>query len=221
MKEFPFDPYDFFGYLAAGFVVLFGLELVVGVPKILGQDLKLLDLTAVVLAAYVAGQIAATPSKWLLEDVIVHRLLKAPSVNLMHEGTYQTRLWLLFPGYFEALPTAIQQRITAKAKAEGLEQATGEVLFLHIRFRDYIRTDATLMGRLASFLNKYGFNRNLSFVALLFCVGVLAGTPFDLTTDTTRYALMAGVTSILLFYRYIKFFKQYTYELFNSYAGRG
>ena len=220
MKDFPFDPYDFFGYLAAGLVVLIGLELVVGVPHILGRDLKPLDLTAVILAAYVAGQIAATPASWLLEDLIVRRILQSPSVNLMRENSARSRLRFLFPEYFKSLPLSVQKRILAKAKAEGLEPVAGEDLFLHVRFRDYIRSDTALMARLNSFLNKYGFNRNLSFVALLFCVGVLLGTPFDLSSDTTRYALIAGIVSALLFYRYIKFFRQYSYELFNSYAGR-
>lgn len=52
MKDFPFDPYDFFGYLSSGLIVLVGLEFMIGAPKILGQDLKPLGLMAVVLAAY-------------------------------------------------------------------------------------------------------------------------------------------------------------------------
>jgi hypothetical protein len=220
MKEFSFDPYDFFGYLAAGFVILFGLELTVGVPRLIGQDLKTLDLTLVTIAAYVAGQLAATPAKAILESVIVNRLLESPAVNLIRSSTKQPYLRFLFPDYFSPLPPNVQERILERTKTEGLAVQSGEALFLHIRFRDYIRNDTALMARLNSFLNKYGFNRNLSFVSLGFSAAILIITPFDLQTDTTRYAILAAIIALLLFYRYLKFFRQYTYELFNSYAGK-
>jgi hypothetical protein len=111
--------------------------------------------------------------------------------------------------------------VISKAVAEGLSEASAdESLFLHVRFRDYIRQDEALMARLGAFLNKYGFNRNLSFVAFLFAIAVMLSKPFDLSTDVTRYALLSLSAGVLLFYRYIKFFRQYSYELFNAYAGR-
>lgn len=220
MKDFPFDPYDFFGYLAAGLVVLFGLEMTIGVPKIIGQDLKALDLSVLTIAAYIAGQLAATPAKSVLESLFVHKLLGSPTTNLMRPTGTRPMMKFLFPGYFSALPESVQRRILERVSSEGLTVTSGESLFLHIRFRDYVRSDSVLMARLNSFLNKYGFNRNLSFVALAFCGAVLILTPFDPDTERTRYALLAGITSLLLFYRYIKFYRLYTYELFNSYAGK-
>lgn len=220
MKDFPFDPYDFFGYLAAGFIVLFGLELIVGVPKFTGQDLKALDLSLLTIAAYIAGQIVATPAQAFLEKILAQRLLHGPSINLMQPQDQKCWLRFLFPGYFEPLPAPTQQRILGRAASEGLSTSSGESLFLHIRFRDYTRSDTVLMARLNSFLNKYGFCRNICFVAFVFCIAVLLFKPFDLSTTYTRYAILAGVTAILLFYRYLKFYRQYTYELFNSYAGK-
>jgi hypothetical protein len=75
MKDFPFDPYDFFGYLATGLLILFGLQTITGVPEIAGRELKTLDLAIVLMAAYVVGQIAATPAKALLEDTIARKIL--------------------------------------------------------------------------------------------------------------------------------------------------
>lgn len=220
MKDFPFDPYDFFGYLAAGFVVLFGLEFTIGVPKIIGQDLKTVDITLLTIAAYIAGQLTATPAKALLESLLVGQLLNSPSVNLMKNKSQRSWLRYVFPGYFATLPESVQQSLLSRASSEGLATPTGESLFLHIRFRDYIRNDSALMARLNSFLNKYGFNRNLCFVALAFSITVIVVTPFDPSSDRTRYALLAGATSLLLFYRYLKFYRQYTYELFNTYGGK-
>jgi len=220
MKEWPFDPYDFFGYLAAGLVVIAGLDILFGVPSVLGRDLKPLDLTLVVLAAYVAGQLMATPAKWLLEDLVVHGLLNPPSVHLVRNPVKRSPVLFLFWEYFSPLPTTVRSRIVAKSRSEGLEALEGEPLFVHIRFRDYVRADSVLMARLGTFLGKYGFCRNLSFVAILFSVCVLIGTPFNVGGSTTRYALIAGVAGLLLFFRFIKFYRQYAYELFNAYAGR-
>lgn len=219
MKEFPFDPYDFFGYLAAGLVILVGLDLAIGVPPIVGRDLDAFDAIAVALAAYIIGQIVATPAQWALEDIVVSGILKRPSVNLMRKGKKRTLWRFVFPGYCEPLPPSTQERILRRARNEQLTDLQGEMLFLHIRFRDYIRDDTALIGRLNAFLNKYGFNRNLCFVALVFAAGVLSTNRFDLSSDMTRYGLLALAAAVLLFYRYLKFLRQYSYELFNSYAG--
>jgi len=223
MKEFPFDPYDFFGYLAAGIVVLVGLELTIGVPHVQGRDLAAFDLVVIGLLAYVVGQMIATPSQWILEDFVVSCILKRPVENLLRPKDSRRPLlrWLAFPGYYSSLPESVQKRVISKAVAEGLSEASAdESLFLHVRFRDYIRQDEALMARLGAFLNKYGFNRNLSFVAFVFAIAVMLSKPFDLSTDVTRYALLSLGAGVLLFYRYIKFFRQYSYELFNAYAGR-
>lgn len=51
-------------------------------------------------------------------------------------------------------------------------------------------------------------------------LGVLSTNRFDLTSDVTRYGFLALAAAVHLFYRYLKFFRQYAYELFNSYAGK-
>ncbi len=38
--------------------------------------------------------------------------------------------------------------------------------------------------------------------------------------ELTRDAIIATVVGILLFYRFLKFYRQHSYELFNLYAGR-
>jgi hypothetical protein len=219
VKDLPFDPYDFFGYLASGLLVLFGLEFVSGVPTISGRDLKTLDLVVALLAAYVAGQLIATPARAVLEVVLVGKALGPPSVTLM--AARQKSIWrFMFPGYFQPLPDSVRAKIIDKARSEGLSAPEGEALFLHIRFRDYMRADSTLSSRLNSFLNTYGFSRNLAFSSFLFGLATTISAPPDLSDAKLRYGLMGIAAGLLLTYRYLKFFRQYTYELFNTYAGR-
>lgn len=218
MDKIPFDVYDFFGYLASGAVIIVGIELIFGFPYVLGQELKLLDSLLLLLAVYVSGQLVATPAKALFEDIFVGKILGRPSINLFQEK--KPRIWgLLFPGFYKPFPEQTRQRILAKAEGDGVK-GTGEDLFLYVRYGPVVLQDQRLMERLNSFLNKYGFSRNLSFSALLIGVALLVRISFWPTIDAnlTKYAITALLVGILLFYRYLKFFRQYSYELFNVYA---
>ena len=59
MTSLPFDPYDFFGYVAPGLVVLGGVELTLEHPEILWREHHAVAILFIMLAAYVAGQIIA------------------------------------------------------------------------------------------------------------------------------------------------------------------
>ena len=94
----------------------------------------------------------------------------------------------------------------------------GEALFVHT-FGE-VKKDEKNMPRLNTFLNLYGFCRNISFtcliVTLLLVIGNLAlGTP-----DKFYWALAALVGAVGMFYRYLKFFRQYSYELLVTYAAQ-
>lgn len=218
MDKIPFNPYDFFGYLASGFVLAVGMDVVFGFPKILGREPGVIESIALLIAVYVGGQLVATPAKALLEDGLVDKVLKRPSVNLFREKKPAIR-GLLFPGFYAPLTSETRKRILDKAKTEGIN-TTGEELFLHVRFEPATLENAKLMERLSSFLNLYGFNRNLSFVAMLIGVGVLVAARYLPGQDATtwKYGLTLVVAGVLLLYRYLKFFRQYSYELFNTYA---
>ena len=218
MDKIPFNPYDFFGYLASGFVLAVGMDVVFGFPRILGREPGVIESIALLIAVYVGGQLVATPAKALLEDGLVEKILKSPSVNLFREQKPRVR-GLMFPGFYAPLPSETRKRILNKAKTEGIN-TTGEDLFLHVRFEPATLENAKLMERLSSFLNLYGFNRNLSFVAMLVGVGLLVAARYLPGQDaaTWKYGLSLVVAGILLLYRYLKFFRQYSYELFNTYA---
>jgi hypothetical protein len=218
MNRIPFVTYDFFGYLASGLLVIIGMELTLGFPRVLGQDLKPIDTIALLLAIYVAGQLIAMPSKAVLEDGLVENVLGRPNVNLFRKKRPWVR-GLMFPGFYKPLPQDIQDRVLARATAEGIA-TTGEALFLHVRYRSEIRGDEKLLTRLDTFLNLYGFARNLAFTSLLVGAAVTAGGWWGRPDPALgKYGVTALVVGVLLLYRYLKFFRQYSYEMFNTYAG--
>jgi hypothetical protein len=215
MDKLPFDPYDFFGYLASGLLLIVGMNLVLGFPNVLGQDLKLVNGFALILGIYVAGQILATPSKTLLEDFVVGRLLRKPSENLIHGKAGQVRQ-LLFPGFYKALPPQAILRIAQKAG-----KLSGEDLFHHVRFSEEVCANDKLVGKIDSFRNKYGFARNLCFASLLVGLALIIKAVFHPGPSLVEYGITSLVASLFLFYRYLKFFRQYSYEMLSVYAGKG
>lgn len=215
MDKVPFAPYDFFGYIASGFALLAGMQLAFGFPPVLGRQQTLVESLFLLLGVYVVGHVLATPAKGVLEDLIVDRLLQRPSVNLLREKKPVVR-GLLFPGYYKVLPPAIRSGVRERARSEGIH-SEGEELFLHVRYSPDIRTDEKIIGRLDSFRNQYGFNRNLSFTTLLIGPCLLIRAAVLHNDEIRAYGISALVLGGFLFYRYLKFFRQYSYEMFNCY----
>jgi hypothetical protein len=222
VKEFPFDTYDFFGYIASGLMVLIGLDVLFDISDVLSTDMETVQFLGIVLASYVVGQMLATPAKGLLEDLIVRFVLGRPSIRLMGKPTWKDLRRFLVPGYFEPLRPSVQDKVRARAKKEGLakEGANGEDLFIHIRFHPEVRTDEILMARTDAFLNKYGFNRNVCFASLCLLIAVYLKYQEGGTDQAQylQYAQLLCVSTVLLFYRYLKFLRLYSFELFSSYA---
>jgi hypothetical protein len=216
MDKIPFNPYDFFGYLASGLLVVVGMQFILGFPRVLEHDFKVIDGAIFFLGVYVAGQMIATPAKAILEDGIVDKLLKRPHTNLLRDTKPFLR-GLLFPGFYKPLPGHTRNRILDKATAEGAGEV-GEAMFLHIRYSSQIRDNDKVIARLNGFLNQYGFNRNLAFTSLAVGIALLVKGRLASAPELIRYGLTAVAAGIMLFYRYLKFFRQYSYELFNTYA---
>jgi len=218
MSELPFEPYDFFGYIASGLVLVVLAQETLGFPKVFGAELKPFDIAVTVLAVYIAGQLVAGPSKFLFEDLLVHRVLGSPTKNLLSANPHRLRK-LLFPGFYQPLPAVIRTKIVAKLESMQLANADAEDTFLTIRYAPEVLGSERLISKIDAFRDMYGFNRNVSFsllfAALCFAVaGHIKGSRL-----LVHFAIAALVAGALLFYRYLKFFRQYSYELFNSYAG--
>ena len=118
MDKIPFDPYDFFGYIAAGLLAVVGMDITLGFPHVIHRDLKAVDGAVLLLGVYVAGQIIANFAKAILEDGVVDKLLGRPSVNLFRKAPRVRGF--LFSDFYKPLPPEIAASILAKAKAGGI-----------------------------------------------------------------------------------------------------
>src|SRR5262249_29296127 len=92
--------------------------------------------------------------------------------------------------------------------------------FQHVRYHESTLHDEPCMKRLGTFLNQYGFARNLAFTFLAISVALAVKHRFEPRPELARYAITAAGAGALLFYRYLKFYRQYAFELYSTFAGR-
>jgi len=122
---------------------------------------------------------------------------------------------LVFPQFHRPFPDATQHRVRQQAVVDG-GTATGEGLFLHA-YATATR-DERVQKRLDDFRNQYGFARNMSFAFLTSAVAILSEHRFGHHPVRLRWAILAVFGGVTIFYRYLKFFRQFSYELFLRYA---
>jgi hypothetical protein len=130
VEKIPFTVYDFFAYLSSGTVWLVTADYVLGIGLLQRDKIGPVLGVTLVIFAYVCGHIVAHFSSFILEHVVVGRLLNRPNAILIGE---RARWWVLgwvFPNYFRPLPEETQQRIREQAESRGVT-STGEAFFLH------------------------------------------------------------------------------------------
>jgi len=221
VSRIPFGVYDFFGYLASGFLVLAALDLAFTGGSVLKSDMQLLPGLFWLVVAYVTGHIVANISSFLLERVLVQRALGRPYQVLFHIPA-DTNWSRLFPGYYEALPQETRERVLKKANERAGITQPGPGLFLHC-FAS-VRGDEDARGRLDSFLSLYGFSRNVATAAVIAVLVLVAdlismeSVGVALRSVEFRWAVAAAVAAVGLLYRYLKFFRLYSVEVFVRYA---
>jgi len=208
VSRIPFSVYDFFGYLASGFLLLATLDYAFDGGWVLNKDIGIVFGVFWVGVAYIAGHIIANVSSYLLEKKLVRRVLVSPEETLFQAK--KTTGWArIFPNFYEPFPEKLQQRILIKAKEKADIDEPGRALFLHCH--SIVKRDEATQARLNSFLNLYGFSRNISMAATLAFIVFLADILFGTIRDNEWVWLLAAmVAAVGMLYRYLKFFKHYT-----------
>jgi hypothetical protein len=215
VDKIPFSVYDFFAYLSSGSVWLVTLDYVLGMGLLEREKMSPVLGVVLVVFAYVCGHIVAHFSSFILEHLVIARFLKRPNAVLLGERPRWVVLKYVFPNYFRALPRQTQARVREQAEARSAS-ATGEGLFLHAY--PIVSSSASVQARLDDFRNQYGFARNMSLAFLTSCGAIIVAHHFGNHPVRYRWAFLAGAAGVALFYRYLKFFRQYSYELFLRYA---
>jgi len=218
MNKIPFSVYDFFGYLATGFLMLVTVAYSTGRVGLLREPPTLVMGFFWIVAAYVVGHIVAHIASAFLEETLLRRGLGSPEEHLLAAKKSGWRV-RIFPGNFKPFPTATQQRVLTKAQQRGVT-ALDRSFFFHCH--PLVKRDQATLERLNSFLNLYGFSRNLC-MALLLAVPLLLysalwGSACGFKRGPLLWAVIALVSAIGMFYRYLKFFRHYTVEVFTTYA---
>ncbi len=218
MDKIPFSIYDFFGYLSAGSLALFGAAYAYEGVDAFDVDFTMAQILLLVVASYVAGHAIAGVSSFVLERRLTRRFLGSPTGHLFDDE--QPAGWRrLFGQYHASLPAKTQELILDKAKKRAGIDGPGEALFLHcfgvVRHEEYPRL------RLATFLNLYGFSRNTSMSSLLVGLGLVAAAVMETgvaVNELLTGAFVAVLVSVVMYFRYLKFYRQYAFELYVTYA---
>jgi hypothetical protein len=216
----PFSTYDFFGYLANGFVILCATEYAFFGTSLAERDWKVGHAVFYLVLAYIIGHIVANISSYLIEHLIVRERLKSPEDTLFEP---QQKTWrsFFFPIFYQPFPPETQKRILEVAQKNGFDKPS-RGLFLHAH--GVAKQDRATLERLTSFLNLYGFCRNVTTGLIISAIILVIGALIDVRrwTEIDNYKLAwagaALVGAVGMFYRYLKFFRHYTMEVFNSYA---
>ena len=218
MEKLPFTSFDFWSYLASGFLLLCAIDSAVGYGLLGRKDWNVVEGVLAVSVAYVAGHVIASLSSLFLERGLVGKVLGRPSAGLF--GKSKAWKWVqkffILSYYYEKLPDETRNAILAKAKAAGVSEP-GEALFL-LAYAKASGSDST-MSRLAEFLNQYSFCRNVALVSLV-NAGVLWWAHWQPsgTQQQLLFARIALVVGVVLVLRYLKFLRHYSIELFISFA---
>lgn len=215
LEKFPFTSYDFWAYLASGFLLLGVADFVAATDLLTQDDWSWFQIGVAVTCAYVTGQLVASLSSTIFERGLV-RLLGYPR-NVLFGKTKPWRVARFCLGvYYSALPAETQRAALEKGKAFGVTQP-GEALFWPAF--NACRDRAPVMTRLDNFLNMYGFATNMALVCLV--DAALLGWSYHCNDGPALHgnlgllALVAGVGMTL---RYLKFYRLYTVEVFTAFA---
>lgn len=231
LASIPFTVYDIFAELAPGFIIIAVIDYVGKFGWILRSDLSTWQAVLWIGAAYVVGNVLSNITGWLYESWFIkllgrsEKLLMTPAVAVGTPGsadnTANTQLKLslprIFPGYFHPLPVGTQQAVLRRyAMAPDDEWRA-----VFLAALGAVKTIESVAARLNIFITNYGFARNTSFACLIAAVVLLVVGTHTQGWAALWWAIASLAASVGLLYRYLKFYRQYTYEVFVSYAATG
>jgi hypothetical protein len=209
----PFSLYDFFGYLASGFLAVVAVDKVFEMGLVVGRELRGADIGLLAAVAYIVGHLLCELAQITVGHKNIGRCFGPPWKVLL--GRVPRRWWhWVFGAYYSPLPQSVADEIVQKADAANVDIDQDE--FFYHAFTLVKSADVT-MGRLDTFLILYGFSRNVFFVGcLLACLFIGHGIAAH-NLDELLLGVVIVVVSLGMFRRYLRFYRQYALELLLTY----
>src|SRR5690348_8019154 len=104
MRSFPFTNYDFFGYIASGFVFIFALDHVLGTGWMVRPSWTVVEGLFAMACAYAVGHLLAGVASASIERRLVHRWLGSPSLHLFGAALPPARFPRLYDWFGRVYP---------------------------------------------------------------------------------------------------------------------
>lgn len=213
--KIPFSVYDFFAYLSSGFLALYGIDYFLSLSRISEKDLGVVNGSFLVVLSYLVGNVIAHFSSLLLEKNLLRKLIRSPEYHLFESPKSGWRKFL-FPTFVSPFPEETQKKVKKRAEKEGFS-VPSRSLFYHCH--TLAKADEPTFSRLNIFLNLYGFSRNISFLGLaVFALFLISSWVVGTSPEKVGWGLVALGAFVVFFYRYLKFFRHFTEEVFRYYA---
>ena len=213
---FPLTDFDFWAFLTSGAVILAAADKVFGLGWLARENWTFVQVGLAAALAYVVGHIVAEIASRLLEGWLVQRVLGAPSKLLLAEDAPRPWGYWLFSSYFTPISADLRARIERRA---ALSEPPIEATALYTNAYILARRDALAASRLSTFQNQYSMCRNVCVASLaaapaLAFAALHAGQPANLW-----WALAALVVAAVMLVRFLKYYRLYSMEVLNAYAG--
>ncbi len=208
MDKLPFNVYDFFSYLTSGLILMFILSFAFwgskGLEFLYATDLSTIGFLLVVCCSYILGHANAAISKLIFEKLLANQLLGDPTDLLIGLKKPNWFICIFFSEYSEPLPSNFKDTIVKRAKKDNID-VTKPRQFFKWAWADY-KASKSDKSRTDNFLNLYGFARNMALALLIGVVIFYHGV----------LSIISGIISVIMFYRFLKFYRLYTHEVLVS-----
>lgn len=223
---FPFTDYDFYGYLASGFTILFAFDLAFnGGAVAFRPEWTFVQVVLAVAFAYAVGQLAAWPSSILLEHILVRSVLRSPfdiQVGAAPPRWVERVVNAAVTGRdYRPLGEDAVDNMVARAAA-----ITGRPASYYAESPDRLFQPAYEFAmsvpdtrkRMDQFRNLYGLTRNLAFAGLLSAAVLARGAGPTDSGALSTWAIVALVAGVGMLARYLKFYGAFASEVTRCFA---
>ncbi|MDX7951763.1 hypothetical protein P7D22_11345 [Lichenihabitans sp. Uapishka_5] len=174
MREwFPLTDYEFYAFVASGMFLIAAVDYCYTGGVLVGRtEWTVVQGVFWTVVAYVLGQICAAPSSAVVEFLLARVWLRSPATVALGIGKRRWRehvvAWLFANREYAPLSSAVQNRIKKAAATKlkvNVDDLDAEAVF-QVAF-PAARGQEDSAKRLDSFINSYGFCRNICFVAII------------------------------------------------------